>query len=240
MQLFHATLHDRAVVKNGLVRVGGGENRDFIYIPVNVDGGEARDRMKPVYFFVGLMCLAFPAGAFAEGINFSSKSRSNLFKSQTSVLDKRASKQYAASIKLVPKSVMVPDSFNSPRYSGKYRGQYLAMAKAAARKHAIPEDLFLRLVQQESAWNPNARSNKGAMGLAQLMPATARTLGVNPRDPRENLEGGARYLKMQYNEFRSWRLALAAYNAGPGAVKKHGGIPPFRETRNYVRKILGS
>lgn len=86
-----------------------------------------------------------------------------------------------------------------------------------ARKYGIPEALFLRLVNQESRWNPNARSHKGAMGLAQLMPGTAAKLGVNPRDPVQNLEGGARYLRMMYNQFGDWRLALAAYNAGPGA-----------------------
>ena len=77
------------------------------------------------------------------------------------------------------------------------------------------------------------------MGLAQLMPETARRLGVDPGDPRQNLEGGARYLSMQYRKFGTWRLALAAYNAGPGAVERHGGVPPYRETRNYVRVILG-
>jgi soluble lytic murein transglycosylase-like protein len=72
------------------------------------------------------------------------------------------------------------------------------------------------------------------------MPQTARRLGVDPRDPQQNLEGGARYLAAQYRKFGSWRLALAAYNAGPGAVEKHGGVPPYNETRNYVRVILGS
>jgi len=98
----------------------------------------------------------------------------------------------------------------------------------------------LRLVQQESGWKPAARSHKGAIGLAQLMPGTARSLGVDPHDPYENLDGGARYLSRQYKRFKSWRLALAAYNAGPDAVKEHGGVPPYKETRNYVKKIWGS
>jgi soluble lytic murein transglycosylase-like protein len=72
------------------------------------------------------------------------------------------------------------------------------------------------------------------------MPQTARSLGVNPKDPAQNLEGGARYLKQQFLTFKSWRLALAAYNAGPGAVIKHGGVPPYRETKNYVKVIWGS
>jgi soluble lytic murein transglycosylase-like protein len=113
------------------------------------------------------------------------------------------------------------------------------MARLAARKHGIPEDLFLRLVQQASGWNPSARSHKGALGLAQLMPGTASRLGVDPSDPEQNLDGGARYLSQQYARFRSWKLALAAYNAGPGAVEKHGGVPPYTETRNYVKVIWG-
>lgn len=72
------------------------------------------------------------------------------------------------------------------------------------------------------------------------MPATARALGVDPAVPQQNLEGGARYLARQYRKFGSWRLALAAYNAGPEAVRKYGGVPPYRETQNYVKKILGS
>jgi soluble lytic murein transglycosylase-like protein len=114
------------------------------------------------------------------------------------------------------------------------------MAKQAAQRHNIPESLFLRLVQQESGWRADAVSHKGAIGLAQLMPDTARMLGVNPNDPRQNLEGGARYLAEQYRKFGSWQLALAAYNAGPQAVEKYGGVPPFKETRNYVKVILGS
>jgi soluble lytic murein transglycosylase-like protein len=177
--------------------------------------------------------------AMAEGLQFSGKNRSGLFKSQTKVLDTRASTQYAASVRLQPKPFELP-SQGGPAYTGNYRGQYLEMAKAAARRHGVPEDLFLRLVQQESNWKLNAKSHAGAYGLAQLMPATARALGVDKTDPYQNLDGGARYLRMQYEEFKTWRLALAAYNAGPGAVKKYGGVPPFKETQNYVRIIWGS
>lgn len=171
---------------------------------------------------------------------FSTRSSTHLFSKQTRVLDSRASKQYANSVRLQPKSVAVPSKYGAPTYRGKYKGPLLNVARDAARKHGVPEDLFLRLVQQESGWKVRARSHKGAVGLAQLMPGTAAVLGVNPHDPQQNLEGGARYLKMQYRKFGSWRLALAAYNAGPGAVEKYGGVPPYRETQLYVRKIWGS
>ena len=172
----------------------------------------------------------------------SSRNRSSLFKSQTKILDNRAASQYKNSVRLRPAPINTPSKWEStsPAYDGRYKGQFLAMAREAARRNGVPEDLFLRLVQQESNWNPKAKSHKGALGLAQLMPATARSLRVDPHDPRQNLEGGARYLKQQYQTFGSWRLALAAYNAGPGAVKKYGGVPPFRETKNYVKKIWGS
>ena len=108
----------------------------------------------------------------------------------------------------------------------------------AARRHGLPEKLFLALIKQESAFKIKALSKAGAFGLAQLMPATARYLGVDRHDPVQNLDGGARYLREQYDRFNNWSLALAAYNAGPEAVAKYGGIPPYRETQNYVRKIM--
>ncbi|PIE12358.1 MAG: transglycosylase [Rhodobacterales bacterium] len=195
--------------------------------------------MRKSLLIAGLVAVVMPATAYAD--LFSSKSRSAVFRSQKKVLDTRASTQYKSSVRLRPKSIVTPSKHgSSPAYRGKYRGIYLGMAREAARRNGVPEDLFLRLVQQESNWKPNAKSHAGAIGLAQLMPGTARVLGVNPRDPHENLDGGARYLKQQYRKFGSWRLALAAYNAGPGAVEKHGGVPPYRETRNYVRKIWGS
>jgi len=191
---------------------------------------------------VGLVAALVPLGAGAETV--SSKGRVLLFKSKTGVLDRRAAQQYKNSVRLQPPKVVTPtkwdDQAPAKHYTGQYKGVYSGMAREAARQHGVPEDLFLRLVQQESGWNPNAESHKGAFGLAQLMPATARKLGVNRKDPKQNLEGGARYLKQQYVTFGSWRLALAAYNAGPGAVQKYGGVPPYKETKNYVKVIWGS
>jgi soluble lytic murein transglycosylase-like protein len=110
----------------------------------------------------------------------------------------------------------------------------------AARHHGVPEGLAEAVAAQESNWNAAAISPKGAIGVMQLMPATARALGVhNAHDPAENIEGGVRYLASLLERFNDQvPLALAAYNAGPGAVEKHGGIPPFRETRNYVTRIM--
>ena len=195
--------------------------------------------MRVFGFLVSFTSVMMALPVSAETL--STRNRTSLFNSQTAVLDGRAASQYSGSVRLQPPRVEIPSaSVNAGRqYTGSYRGQYLEVAKAAARRHNVPEDLFLRLVQQESAWNPRAKSHAGAIGLAQLMPFTAKKLGVNPWDPEENLEGGARYLKQQHRKFQSWKLALAAYNAGPGAVAKYNGVPPYKETRNYVRKILG-
>lgn len=185
-----------------------------------------------------VLLVAIGSTAFAETV--STRSRTALFQSQISVLDGRASEQYNSSVRLQPPRIIVPGAPGSiPAYNGNYNGPFLALAKQAARNNNIPEELFLRLVQQESGWNAAAVSSKGAIGLAQLMPQTARALGVDPHDVTENLNGGARYLSQQFQAFGNWRLALAAYNAGPAAVEQYGGIPPYRETQNYVRVILG-
>lgn len=179
-------------------------------------------------------------GAHADGLVLGggSSNRGSLFRSQTSLLDGRLSQQYATSARLKPGADKA-ERVSAKPYSGKYRGEYIKLAKAAARKYGVPEDMFLRLIQQESGWNQGAVSPKGAVGLAQLMPMTADHLGVDETDAQQNLDGGARYLSMMYNRFGSWRLALAAYNAGPEAVEAAGGIPNFEETKNYVVAILG-
>jgi soluble lytic murein transglycosylase-like protein len=187
-----------------------------------------------------MIVILLSQSAYAD-VLFNRK-RSKMFTSQTRILDYRASKKYSNSVRLQPPQVITPTKWDeqSPKYEGQYTGPYLSLAKNAARKHNVPEGLFLRLVQQESGWDAKARSDKGAYGLAQLMPTTARQLGVDRENPAQNLEGGARYLSQQYKIFGSWPLALAAYNAGPKAVIKYDGVPPFKETRSYVRIIWGS
>lgn len=108
-----------------------------------------------------------------------------------------------------------------------------------AAKYGIPANYFFALIQAESNFNPTARSPVGAYGYTQLMPGTARGLGVNPNDPNQNLEGGAKYFKQQLDKFNgNVRYALAAYNAGPGAVAKYNGIPPYAETQAYVKRVM--
>jgi soluble lytic murein transglycosylase-like protein len=183
---------------------------------------------------IAAVVLSVAGGAQASGLRLGAAptSRDAMFRSQARLLDTRASRQYSAS--------NPEGAAPAVTYTGRYRGEYLPVAREAARRHGIPEEIFLRLVHQESRWNPSAVSSAGARGLAQLMPDTAQLLGVNPDDPSQNLDGGARYLRMMYDRFGSWRLALAAYNAGPGAVEQHGGIPPYEETTQYVRIILGA
>jgi soluble lytic murein transglycosylase-like protein len=116
---------------------------------------------------------------------------------------------------------------------------YAALVEQLAEAHHISPALLEAVVWQESRWRPDARSPVGAIGLAQLMPGTARDLGVNPLDPAENLYGGARYLRQQLDRFGGdVERALAAYNAGPGRVLRAGGIPRITETQNYVRSVV--
>ena len=100
--------------------------------------------------------------------------------------------------------------------------------------------LYRANIEVESAYRQDAISSAGAIGLGQLMPVTARDLGVDPRDPLQNLDGSARYLAMMLESFGDPRLALAAYNAGPDAVRQYGGIPPYRETQNHVARVMAA
>ncbi len=130
--------------------------------------------------------------------------------------------------------------FSKPQSAEK--SQILDMINKVSRENGIDEKLIQAVIKQESGFNPNAKSKAGAMGLMQLMPATAKAMGVkDPYNPTQNVEGGVKYLKSLLNKYNgNIILSLAAYNAGSGAVDKYDGVPPYKETQNYVKSILAN
>jgi soluble lytic murein transglycosylase-like protein len=115
---------------------------------------------------------------------------------------------------------------------------FAALFASVGAQRGVSPALLTAIARAESGFDPGARSSAGAQGLMQLMPATAQGLGVDPWNPEQAVDGAARLLKQHLSRFGSTELALAAYNAGPGAVLQHGGVPPYRETQDYVAKIL--
>jgi soluble lytic murein transglycosylase-like protein len=138
-------------------------------------------------------------------------------------------------------SQKVAMSLGTQRRSGKPRSPaaYDQLISRVAARHGLPAAMVKAVVKAESNFQPHARSNKGAQGLMQLMPGTAEDMGVDdPFEAEDNVQGGTRYLRAMYERFGDWKHALAAYNAGPGAVERFGGIPPYAETQQYVERVL--
>ena len=122
------------------------------------------------------------------------------------------------------------------------KAQIMNMVSQISQKYGVDDKLVKALIKQESGFNVNAKSKVGALGLMQLMPSTAKSMGVtDPMNPEQNIEGGVKYLRSMLDKYNgNIILALAAYNAGPGAVDKYTGVPPYKETQNYVRSILAN
>ena len=161
--------------------------------------------------------------------------RINAIENQIQSLSSNAQVQSSDFQKILESSVQ-----NKKNPNAVSRNQIDTLITKYADKHGLDEAFVKAVINQESGFNPNATSHCGAMGLMQLMPSTAQGLGVtNAYDAEQNIEGGTKYLKGLMDRFgNDKKLALAAYNAGPNAVKKYGGIPPYAETQNYVKKVL--
>lgn len=187
-----------------------------------------RSVIEVVVIALAVACLAAPGLALADVLEIS---------------DGRADwiaggpQAATAAVEVIGAPAVVTPVTLAPDTAGPEKWQ--AKVAQLAAKYDISPSLFEALVWQESRWRQQAQSPVGAQGLAQLMPGTARQLGVDPGDPEANLEGGARYLRMQLDTFGgNVEKALAAYNAGPGRVMRAGGIPNIRETQDYVAKIM--
>ena len=186
--------------------------------------------------------------AFSKGAAISSQANASIQKSkEETALKKKALQdkltEEKANINTSIKEDLIRISEGQPKKKEVVSdNKYSSTIASAAKKHNVSVALLTALLEQESAFDEDVITGKrtssaGAQGIAQFMPATAKQFGIDPLDPKQAIPAAAKYLKQNYDRFGSWDLALAAYNAGEGNVQKYGGIPPFKETQNYVKKI---
>ncbi|WP_373487485.1 lytic transglycosylase domain-containing protein [Blastomonas sp.] len=183
--------------------------------------------ITPIIFAVGVI-LNLGTPVCAQVIEIDANGESRTFDGPTLFIDDMAVPLNAGAV-----AVAMPSAGSATTAS------VATLLANAARTHRLPDGLLEAVAWQESRGRMSAISHKGAVGVMQLMPATAAELGVRADDLEDNIRGGALYLRRQLDRFGSVRLALAAYNAGPGAVQRYGGIPPYRETVGYVSNIMG-
>ena len=196
------------------------------------------------YLAVAILSNAAAVPAYADVMEIGADGAQWIAGGEQTVLPDEfgATEQLDVSLAEVPADVWVPDhAVADPETHALIVPEYYrAKVEELARRFDLSPSLIEAMVWQESRWRADAVSPVGARGLAQLMPGTARDLGVDPRDPFANLEGGARYLRAQLDRFDGdLEKALAAYNAGPGRVMRAGGVPRIRETQVYVASIMG-
>lgn len=183
-----------------------------------------------------LVFIALPAAVSADVIDIAPSGAATTYKGPTQFVGTSAT-SLAPAPPAISQAANAANSAapNFPKQMHPVLARYL---EDAASRHSVDAGLVRAVAWQESRFRSNAVSPKGAIGIMQLMPATAAQLGVNPHDPQQNINGGVAYLRSLLTQFNGdIRLALAAYNAGPGAVLRYGGIPPYRETQNYVKSI---
>jgi soluble lytic murein transglycosylase-like protein len=187
-----------------------------------------------------LSCFALPTCAgeiLSASIESGERPVATVHENLIDDMDVYALSPHAAALRL-PRMLRA-DALQGAPDGGRLLSQWAPLIAAAARKFGVDARLIEAVVKTESGFSRQAVSPKGAQGLMQLMPDTAQELGVDdPFDPEDNIEAGTRYLSAQLARFQDVELALAAYNAGPGNVIKYGGVPPFAETRGFVRQVL--